>query len=161
MTGPAQRPPQDERVASAAKHWALRFVSNGVELGAFQSTLQRIERWGEWCAEWGATARHYEEVAVAAQSRGDSLTAGESWIRAAMCWHFGKFVFVDDPAEQRAAHDQTVADFTRGMTGLEPPAERVEIPFGNHTLAGLLPRSSFSTISKILHQSNTVINFNL
>jgi 2,6-dihydroxypseudooxynicotine hydrolase len=129
---------QDERVASAAKHWALRFVSNGVELGAFQSTLQRIERWDQWCAEWGVSARHYEELATAAESRGETLTAGESWVRAAMCWHFGKFVFMDDLAEQRAAHDRTVADFRRGMATLEPPAQRVEIPYGSHRLAGLL-----------------------
>jgi 2,6-dihydroxypseudooxynicotine hydrolase len=129
---------QDDRVASAAKHWALRFVSNGVELGAFQSTLQRIERWDQWCAEWGVTALHYEDVANAAESRGDTPTAGESWVRAAMCWHFGKFVFMDDLAEQRAAHDKTVADFQRGMASLDPPAERVNVPYGRRTLAGLL-----------------------
>src|SRR5947209_19854674 len=87
---------QDERVGSAAKHWALRFVSNGVELGAFQSTLQRITRWEEWCAEWGVTAEHYEALAEVAESRGDVLTAGEAWVRAATCWHFGKFVFTQD-----------------------------------------------------------------
>ncbi len=129
---------QDDRVASAAKHWALRFVSNGVELGAFQSTLHRIERWNGWCAEWGVTGRQYEKVAAAAEARGDTLTAGEAWVRAAMCWHFGKFVFMDDLAQQRAAHDRTVDDFRRGMASLDPPAQRVEIPFGKHALVGLL-----------------------
>jgi 2,6-dihydroxypseudooxynicotine hydrolase len=133
---------QDERVASAAKHWALRFVSNGVELGAFQSTLQRIERWDEWCAEWGVTARHYEELAKAAETRGATQTAGESWIRAAICWHFGKFVFMDDLAQQRAAHDRTVVDFRKGMASLEPPAESVEIPYQGHRLAGILRKPS-------------------
>lgn len=131
-------PVQDERVSSAAKHWALRFVSNGIELGAFQSTLQRIERWGQWCAEWGVTAGRYEQLAAQAEARGDALTAGESWVRAAMCWHFGKFVFMDDLAEQRAAHDRTVADFRKGMSSLDPPAQRVEIPYGRRRLAGLL-----------------------
>jgi len=128
----------DERVASATKHWALRFVSNGIELGAFQSTIQRIERWEQWCAEWGVTARHYELIAEAAEARGDMLTAGEGWVRAAMCWHFGKFVFVQDLVEQRAAHDRTVADFQKGMSSLDPPAERVEIPYGRHRLVGLM-----------------------
>ena len=131
-------PVRDERVLSAAKHWALRFVSNGIELGAFQSTLQRIERWDQWCAEWGVTAGHYEQLATSAEARGDTLTAGESWVRAAMCWHFGKFVFMDDLAEQRAAHDRTVADFLKGMGSLEPPAQRVEIPYARRRLAGLL-----------------------
>jgi 2,6-dihydroxypseudooxynicotine hydrolase len=66
------------------------------------------------------------------------MTAGESWVRAAICWHFGKFVFMDDLAQQRAAHDQTVADFQRGMASLQPPAERVEVPYAGRRLAGLL-----------------------
>jgi len=131
---------QDERVASATKHWGLRFVSNGIELGAFQSTIQRIQRWDQWCAEWGVTARHYEEIAEAAETRGEMLTAGESWVRAAMCWHFGKFVFMVDLAEQRAAHDKTVADYQKGLGSLDPPAERVEISYSRHQLAGILRR---------------------
>jgi 2,6-dihydroxypseudooxynicotine hydrolase len=45
---------------------------------------------------------------------------------------------MDDLAQQRAAHDRTVDDFRRGMASLDPPAERVEIPYGQHNLAGLL-----------------------
>ncbi len=142
-TGPeaAQvEPAQDERVASAAKHWALRFVSNGVELGAFQTTIQRIKSWDRWCAEWGVTAAHYEQIAESAKARGRPLTAGEAWVRAAICWHFGKFVFMDDLAQQRAAHERTVADFGKGMASLEPPAERIEIPYMGHKLAAILRR---------------------
>ena len=135
MTG---RAVQDERVAAAAAHWGLRFVSNGVELGMFQATLARIETWDSWCEEWGRSARVYERLAEQAEGRGDSVTAGQAWVRAALCWHFGKFLFMDDMAQQRAAHDRTVDCFTRGMSSLEPPAERVEIPYGAARLAGLL-----------------------
>jgi dienelactone hydrolase len=130
----------DERVAAAATHWALRFVSTGVELGAFQSTLKRINAWSEWCAEWGKTARRYEAIAGAAEAEGNAQTAGEAWVRASLCWHFGKFVFMADLAEQRAAHDRTVECYQRGMATLTPPAERVEIPYGQHRLAGILRR---------------------
>jgi 2,6-dihydroxypseudooxynicotine hydrolase len=134
------QPAQDERVAAAAAHWALRFISNGVELGAFQSTLKRIGAWRDWCAEWGVTARRYEAIAEAAEARGEPQTAGEAWVRASLCWHFGKFVFMEDLAEQRAAHQRTVDCFRRGMHTLEPPAERVEIPYRGHRLAGILRR---------------------
>jgi dienelactone hydrolase len=134
------QPLPDERVAAAAAHWALRFVSNGVELGAFQSTLKRIGSWRDWCAEWGETARQYEAIAEGAESRGERRTAGEAWVRASLCWHFGKFVFMEDLAQQRAAHDRTVDCFQRGMKSLDPPGERVEIPYGRHRLAGILRR---------------------
>ncbi len=65
------------------------------------------------------------------------MTAGEAWRRAALCWHWGKFVFVDDLDQQRAAHDRTVACFRRGAAALTPPAEPVRIPYGKTTLAGL------------------------
>jgi dienelactone hydrolase len=134
------QPVQDERVTAAAAHWALRFVSTGVELGAFQSTLKRIGAWRDWCSEWGVTARRYEAIAEAAEARGDTQTAGEAWIRASLCWHFGKFVFMVDLAEQRAAHERTVACYQRGLKSLLPPGERVEIPYGQHRLAGILRR---------------------
>ena len=143
MTTPAVK---DERVAVAAAHWSLRFVSNGVELGTFQSTLARIASWDRWCAEWGASARRYEDIAEEASARGEAETAGQAWLRAAMCWHFGKFLFMDDLAQQRAAHERTVECFKRGMSTLEPPAERVLIPYESTELAGVLrkPRGAVS-----------------
>lgn len=129
---------QDARVATAAAHWSLRFVSNGVELGTFQATLARIQTWDRWCAEWGASARRYEAIAEAAAARGESETAGQAWLRAAMCWHFGKFLFTDDMGQQRAAHERTVESFKHGMSTLVPPAERVLIPYESTRLAGVL-----------------------
>ncbi len=129
---------RDERVATAAAHWSLRFVSNGVELGTFQSTLARIRTWDAWCEEWGRSARAYEALAEHASSRGDEVTAAEAWVRASLCWHFGKFLFMDDLRQQRAAHDRAVDCFGRGASSLAPPAVRAEIPYGSHRLAALV-----------------------
>ncbi len=129
---------QDDRVAAAAAHWSLRFVSNGVELGTFQATLAQIQSWDGWCAEWGRSAQRYEDLANQAGARHERRTEAEAWLRAAMCWHFGKFLFMDDLDQQRAAHERAVASFARGMWALEPPAERVEIAYGSARLAALL-----------------------
>jgi dipeptidyl aminopeptidase/acylaminoacyl peptidase len=131
----------DPRLA-AASHWGPRVVASGVDLGIFEATVARVERWDQWCAEWRRNAQRFEEVAVAAESAGRHLTAGQAWIRAALCAHWGKFLFMDDLEQQRAASDQTVACFAKGMWTLVPPAERVEIPYpaGGVRLAGLLRR---------------------
>jgi predicted amidohydrolase/dienelactone hydrolase len=129
---------QDERVAAANAHWAARFIANGTSYCDFQSTMARITAWDDWCREWGQTARYYEQLAEAAEANGRALTAGEAWRRAALCWHWGKFVFVDDLAQQRAAHDRTVACFRRGAATLGPPAEPVRVPYANTTLAAYL-----------------------
>jgi 5-aminopentanamidase len=128
----------DERVAAANAHWAARFIANGTSYSDFQATMARIAAWDDWCREWGRTGQYYERLAEAAQEKGRALTAGEAWRRAALCWHWGKFVFVDDLDQQRAAHDRTVACFRRGAATLSPPAQPVRIPYANTSLAAYL-----------------------
>jgi predicted amidohydrolase/dienelactone hydrolase len=129
---------QDERVAAANAHWAARFIANGTSYSDFQATVARITAWDDWCREWGRTGQHYERLAETADQAGRQVTAGEAWRRAALCWHWGKFVFVDDLDQQRAAHDRTVACFRRGAATLSPPAEPVRVPYGDTTLAAYL-----------------------
>jgi 2,6-dihydroxypseudooxynicotine hydrolase len=128
----------DERVAVATRHWGPRFVAQGVDLNDFNRTLPRIKVWDDWCREWGVTAAEYEQAAQSAEAAGHRLTAAQSWLRAGLCWHFGKFVFVHDLAQLKAASDRTASDYARGAWALEPPAERVAIPYDGITMPGLL-----------------------
>lgn len=128
----------DARVAGAAAHWGYRFTSNGTDYGDVTATLARITRWADWCREWGVTAAHYEQLAEAAEDAGQRQTATGAWQRAALAWHWGKFVFVDEPVQQRAAHERTVACFRQAAPFLSPPAELVRIPYGDTTLAAYL-----------------------
>jgi alpha-beta hydrolase superfamily lysophospholipase len=134
----------DARVAAAAAHWGYRFTSNGTDYGDFTATLARIIRWDDWCREWGNTASHYEQLAEAADDAGQRETAAGAWRRAALAWHWGKFVFVDDPAAQRAAHERSVACYRNGAQALTPPAELVRIPYASTSLPAYLrvPRSA-------------------
>jgi 5-aminopentanamidase len=128
----------DERVAAANAHWAARFIANGTSYSDFLATMGRISAWDDWCREWGRTAQRYEQLAETAEAAGRAITAGGAWRRAALCWHWGKFVFVDHPDEQRAAHERAVACFRRGAGTLSPPAEPVRVPYGSTTLAAYL-----------------------
>jgi alpha-beta hydrolase superfamily lysophospholipase len=125
----------DARVAAAAAHWANRFVANGTDYADFQATLARITRWDDWCREWGNTAARYEQLAESAADAGQAETAAGAWQRAALAWHWGKFVFVDHPDEQRAAHERTVACYRKAAPALTPPAELVHVPYGATSLA--------------------------
>ena len=126
------------RVAAAAAHWGYRFTSNGTDYGDFTATLARIGRWEDWCREWGVTASGYEQLAEAAEDAGHQETANGAWRRASLAWHWGKFVFVDDPVQQRAAHERAVACYRRAAAGLTPPAELVHIPYEATELAAYL-----------------------
>ena len=129
---------KDERLEAATSHWAMRFVGNGTDYPDFVATLKRIDRWEDWCREWGRTAERYEGLAQRAEEKGRRATAGEAWRRAALCWHWGKFVFAEYPDQQRAASDRAVDDYAKGAHTLNPPAQRVEIPYPGRSLPGYL-----------------------
>jgi hypothetical protein len=86
----------DARVTAAAEHWADRFTANGTDYADVRDTLRRVEHWEDWCREWGRTASRYEEFAESAGETGEKSQPG-AWRRAALCWHWGKFVFTDYP----------------------------------------------------------------
>jgi 2,6-dihydroxypseudooxynicotine hydrolase len=127
----------DERVAVATKHWGPRFVAQGVDPNDFNRTLARISKWDDWCREWGVTAAEYERLAESAEAHGHSLSAAQAWMRASLCWHFGKFVFVQDIAQLKAASEKTATCYARGVWALEPPGELVAIPYDGITMRGL------------------------
>ncbi len=129
---------KDSRVSSAISHWAPRFVSNGVLLADFEEVTGALERWEDWCAAWSARARVHEDLGRAALKESFKLTAGEHLIRAAIYYHFAKFVFVQDPAQMRAAHLKAVECYREGVAFARPPGERVSIPFEGTTICGVL-----------------------
>jgi dipeptidyl aminopeptidase/acylaminoacyl peptidase len=128
----------DERVQAAVHNWAPRFTTQGVDYNDFAETTARIERWDDWCKEWCATGNMHAHLAQQAEQQGRTLTAGQAYISAALCYHFGKFMFQDHPQEYRAAGRQSIDSFARGLRLLDPSGERVEIPLDGATMVGTL-----------------------
>src|SRR5216110_3023939 len=95
---------RDPRVEAAIAHWAPRFVANGVPLADFQEVTASCERWEDWCSLWSARAAIHEELGAKALAEGQPLSAAGHYTRAALCYHFGKFLFVIDPAQMKRAH---------------------------------------------------------
>src|SRR6266851_2662127 len=129
---------KDPRVSSAISHWAPRFVSNGVLLADFEEVTGTLERWEDWCAAWSRRAQLHEELGRHSLENGFRLTAGEHLVRAAIYYHFAKFVFVQDPQQMRAAHVKAVECYRDALPMMRPPGERVAIDFSGHKLFGVL-----------------------
>lgn len=130
----------DPRVKAAVSHWAPRFVANGVPLSDFEDVTSRVTRWEDWCAAWSERAGVHESLGRKALAEGLGLTAGEHLTTAAVCYHFGKFLFVDDVAQMRAAHANAVACRNDALPHLRPAGLRVGIPYEGRTLYGNLRR---------------------
>ncbi len=130
----------DSKVQAAIDNWAPRFIAQGIDHNDYFRTTAKIERWDEWCREWCATGDLHQSLAAAAELNGNTITAGEANIAAALCYHFAKFSFQDHPDEYREAARKSVDAYARGVRQLDPKAERVEISFEDTTLVGILRR---------------------
>jgi dipeptidyl aminopeptidase/acylaminoacyl peptidase len=135
---------KDARVSSAIAHWAPRFVSNGVLLADFEEVTASLERWDDWCAAWSKRAAMHEDLGKDSLEKGFKLTAGEHFVRAAIYYHFAKFVFVQDVKQMRAAHMKAVETYSAALAFMRPPGERIEIPFEGKTLKGILRKPNSS-----------------
>jgi 2,6-dihydroxypseudooxynicotine hydrolase len=129
---------KDERVSSAISHWAPRFVSNGVLLADFEEVTASLERWEDWCTAWSKRAAVHEDLGRSSLKDNYKLTAGEHLVRAAIYYHFAKFVFVQDVKQMRAAHMKAVECYRDGVALARPPGERIEFEFEKKKLTGIL-----------------------
>lgn len=128
----------DPRVQAAIANWAPRFTTQGVDYNDFVRVTGQIETWDQWLDAWRRNGDMHADLACEAEAAGRSLSAGEAWIRAALSYHFAKFVWMLDMDRRRAAADQAVRAIYAAHRRLDPSAERVEVPFEGVTMVGNL-----------------------
>ncbi|HQU26563.1 MAG TPA: alpha/beta hydrolase [Acidimicrobiales bacterium] len=128
----------DALLETAIANWQPRFVANGVDASDYVHIAARLERWEEWCATWCEAGADHEALGAAARAAGNERSAGEHLVRAAVYYHFAKFLFVHDLEQARAAHGRAVAALTDASPLLAPPATRLDIPFEGTRLVALL-----------------------
>ncbi len=135
----------DHRLKHAA-NWLSRFTVNGVAASDFHDLLSSLTSWDDWCRAWSARARVHEELGREALEQKCFVSAAEHLSRAAVTYHFAKYLFVQDMDQLRAAHAKAVECLNAALPYLDPPGTRVLIPFeGRHLAATFrLPRRSAS-----------------
>jgi 2,6-dihydroxypseudooxynicotine hydrolase len=141
---------RDARVEAAIHHWAPRFVANGVPLADFQEVTAGLSRWEAWCEAWSARGAVHESLGEQALGAGYGLTAGAHFNRAALCYHFAKFLFVNDLEQMRAAHLKAVGCRTRALPLSDPPGVRVTIAHEGAQLYGILRKPARSATPPIV-----------
>jgi 2,6-dihydroxypseudooxynicotine hydrolase len=131
--------PADERVRAAIENWAPRFVANGVDPNDFQRVTGSLESWNDWFGQWFACGAMHERMAEEAEAAGRYESAAEHYLHASMAYHFGKYVFVQQPDALQKGHERVVATYQKALPYMDPPGERVAIPYENgDTMYGIL-----------------------
>lgn len=130
----------DARVQTAIDNWGSRLISNGVDFNDFVRTTAAVERWDQWLDAWTATANAHRDQAVAARDAGRLVSAGAAWLRAAVTYHFSKFVWVLDIERNHRATEAAVSAMYEGLAIIDPQARRIEAELDGGMIAGNLRR---------------------
>ena len=130
----------DARVQAAIDNWAPRMVTQGVDYNDFVRTTARIERWEEWLDAWSETAELHLGLAREAEAAERDRTAGEAYVRAALCFHFAKYVWVVDGDRNRTTTERARDALYDAHRLLDPTAERIEAPLDGATVYANLRR---------------------
>ena len=130
----------DARVQAAIDNWAPRLIANGVDFNDFVRTTSTIESWDQWLDAWTATADVHHSLAVEARDAGHLQSAGEAFLRAAVTYHFAKFVWVIDPERNRRATGAAVRALYDAHALLDPTAERIEAELDGDMMVANLRR---------------------
>jgi 2,6-dihydroxypseudooxynicotine hydrolase len=127
----------DHRLKHAA-NWLSRFTVNGVAPSDFHDVLSSLTSWDDWCGAWSERAKVHEYLGHEALEGKCFISAAEHLSRAAVTYHFAKYLFVQDMAQLRAAHAKAVECLDAALPYLDPPGMRVLIPFEGKHLGGTL-----------------------
>ena len=128
----------DARVQAAIDNWAPRMLSQGIDYNDFVRTNAKIEGWEEWLGAWSENAELHLRLAKEAEEEGRLLTAGEAYVRAALSFHFAKYVWVLDGDRNREATERAREAIYNAHRLLDPSAERIEVPLdGAKVIANL------------------------
>ena len=129
-----------DRLKSVVEHWAPRMQAAGIAYTEALALAEQAGDWSRWCATWSAAAERHAAQAAQAEEAGRRLTAGEAYLRAALCYHFAQFMFFDDPAQKQRAAQAKIEAYARAAPLLLPPARAVAVPLRGGTLRGYLRR---------------------
>jgi len=102
-------------------------VAGELDYSEISRILSGIRRRADWPRVWSAAAGRHEALARAAEGRGAKVSAGDAYLRAALCHHWGS-MFAEG-ATKSTDHARSVELYRRGAPYYRPPSHRIEVPF--------------------------------
>jgi alpha-beta hydrolase superfamily lysophospholipase len=130
--------PRDPQVDLVFSHFTPRYIATGVDPNDLDRLKARIEHWDDWCRIWSDEAAKHAQFGEEALQFGRRTTASESFLHAAIYYHYAKHLFADRPDEYRAAHDHMLRCYTLAAPDMNPQAEHLTFPFDGAQLHGWL-----------------------
>lgn len=133
-----------------------RFIAGGADYFDVCRVLTRLRGAPQWAVVWRELGEEKERLARQAEDEGRCATAVELWLGASTAYYFAQFIDFDDPARKAENYARCANAYAWAAHRLNPPAERVEIPFGAITMPGYLRRPAGSRAAPVVVNLNGV-----
>lgn len=122
---------RDPEVELIFAHNTPRYLATGVDPNDLQRLKARIQRWEDWCRIWSEEAAHHESQAAEAAKHNRKITASDANLRAAIYYHYAKHLFAHDLDQYLGAQGRMLSCYQSAAPLLDPPLERLPIPFAH------------------------------
>ena len=110
-----------------SRHTRHRMVADGLPLDDVERAAEVSV--DEWYGYWMDRCDDYERGGDAALAEGSTITGGDLLWTASLCAHYAQYIWWKDPDVRQAGQSRKVDLYRRAAPHLDPPAERVDIPF--------------------------------
>ena len=90
-----------------------------------------------WGREWGRIGIQYEAVAQEQEKQGNAKEAGEIYYLAYEYYRIGRYPVPSSAGKMKCYHG-ALRTFIKAGTAMDPPVERIEIPFEGKKIVGYL-----------------------
>ena len=129
----------DPRYEVGARFRLNQFIQKGADPKEAESIFRRLTDLDAsyWVAEWTRLAEPCETEAASYERAGKTVEARAAYLKASMYYAIAKFPVLNHPAK-RAAYQKCVQTYLQGARYLDPPLERVTIPFAGKEIVGYL-----------------------
>ncbi|MEV7085571.1 alpha/beta fold hydrolase [Streptomyces sp. NPDC093085] len=114
----------EDLLQQALSLWTPRLLLGGVDYADYQRAAAATEHWADWIDVWSELAAEHRATAEGFESEGAMISAAEVYRLAGACYHFAKFVWVDDETKNGIATKRAV-DAIHQFLRLRDPDHRV------------------------------------
>jgi pimeloyl-ACP methyl ester carboxylesterase len=120
------------------RRFTWRILSNSVAPWEFEQLRESISDYDQWCPQWSAHAAEHLSRGDEAAGQQRSLSAGESYIRAGLFYHWASFMFTHDQEQFRVALQNMAAAWEKAAPLVSPAMELLRVEFDGVSLPGYL-----------------------
>lgn len=110
-----------------SRHTRHRMVADGLPLYDVENAAEvGVDAWFDY---WMQRADEYERLGEEALAAGSKVGAGDRLWTASLCCHYAQYIWWKEADIRQAGQSRKVDLYRRAAPHLDPPAERLDIPF--------------------------------